>query len=109
MVATVAIDAAVGIAASTFEAALLPAMVLGIATIWAPANWGCTNPLLRRTIRDTFKIGDKTREVMAEAQGSTHDMIVDVDAKCDLNLKHQKVGYRLMRAPHERSCVTGLN
>jgi hypothetical protein len=38
MVAPVAIDAAVGIAASTVEAAL-PGIVLGIATIWAPANW----------------------------------------------------------------------
>jgi hypothetical protein len=70
---------------------------------------GCTNPLLRRTIQGTLKIGDKTREVMAEAQGSTHDMIAEVDAKRNLNLKHQKVGYRLMRAAHERSCVTGFN
>ena len=95
MVATVATTAAVGIAASTFEVAILPGIVLGIAAIGAPHHLppigAALNPLFRDTIRGTFKIGYKTRETMAEAHEQIHDMIVEVNAEeRDLNFKTSK-------------------
>jgi hypothetical protein len=94
MVATVATVAAAGIAAAAFEVALLPGMVLGIAAIWAPRHLpqigAALNPLLRNTIRGTYKIGHKTREIMAEAQEQVRDMIAAVEAERDRNLKASK-------------------
>ena len=94
MVATVATVAAAGIAAAAFEVALLPGMLLGIAAIWAPRHLpqigAALNPLFRNTIRGTYKIGHKTREIMAEAQEQVRDMIAEVEAERNLNLKASK-------------------
>ena len=71
MVATVATVAVVGIAAAAFEAALLPGIVLGVAAVAAPKYLpkmgAALNPVFRSTVRGAYKIGQKTKEMLAEA------------------------------------------
>ncbi len=87
VVATVATVAVVGIGAAAFEAALLPGIVLGVAAMWAPQylpKMGATlNPLFRSTVRGAYKIGQKTREMVAEAQEQVHDIVAEVHAESD--------------------------
>jgi hypothetical protein len=88
VVATVATVAVVGIGAVVFEAALLPGVVLGVAAMWLPQYFpkmGQTlNPLFRSTVRGAYKLGHKTREMMAEAQEQFHDIAAEVHAEKDV-------------------------
>jgi hypothetical protein len=85
VVATVATVAVVGIGAAAFEAALLPGLVLGVAAMWLPQYFPkmgeAVNPLLRSTVRGVYKLGHKTREMMAEAQEQVHDIVAEVHAE----------------------------
>ena len=87
VVATVATVAVVGIGAAAFEAALLPGIVLGVAAMWLPQYFPkigeALNPLFRSTVRGVYKIGQKTREMMAEAQEQVHDIVAEVHAESD--------------------------
>jgi hypothetical protein len=87
LVATVATVAVVGIGAAAFEAALLPGIVLGAAAMWLPQYFPkmgeALNPLFRSTVRGAYKIGQKTREMMAEAQEQVHDIVAEVHAEGD--------------------------
>ena len=86
-VATVATVAVVGLGAAAFEAALLPGIVLGVAAMWLPKYFPqmgeALNPLFRSTVRGVYKIGNKTREMMAEAQEQVHDIVAEVQAEDD--------------------------
>lgn len=88
MVATVATVAVVGVAAVVFEAALLPGIVLGVAAVAVPRYFprigGALNPLFRSTVRSAYKLGHKTREMMAEAQEQFHDIAAEVHAEKDV-------------------------
>jgi len=70
-VATAATVAVVAIGAGVFVAALLPGIVIGVAAAWLPGYFPkigeALNPLLRSTVRGAYKIGQKTREIVAEA------------------------------------------
>ena len=85
VVATVATVAVVGVGAAVFEAALLPGIVLGVAAMWLPQYFPkmgeALNPLVRSTVRGAYKIGHKTREMMAEAQEQFHDIAAEVHAE----------------------------
>jgi Protein of unknown function (DUF5132) len=87
MVATVATVAMVGIAAAAFEAALLPGIVLGVAAVAAPKylpNMGAAlNPLFRSTVRGAYKMGQKTKEMLAEAHEQVNDIVAEVHAEGD--------------------------
>jgi Protein of unknown function (DUF5132) len=89
MVATVATVAVVGIAAAAFEAALLPGIVLGVAAVAAPKYLpkmgAALNPLFRSTVRGAYKIGQKTKEVLAEAHEQVNDIVAEVHAEGDVN------------------------
>jgi Protein of unknown function (DUF5132) len=89
VVATVATVAVVGIGAAAFEAALLPGVVLGVAAMWLPQYFPkmgeALNPLFRSTVRGVYKIGQKSREMMAEAQEQVHDIVAEVHAEGDLD------------------------
>jgi len=69
-VATAATVAVVGIGVAAFEAALLPAVVLGAAAAWLPRYFPkigeALNPLFRSTVRSAYKIGQKTHEMAAK-------------------------------------------
>jgi hypothetical protein len=88
IVATVATVAVVGVGAAVFEAALLPGIVLGVAAMWLPQYFPrmgeALNPLVRSTVRSAYKIGHKTREMMAEAQEQFHDIAAEVHAEKDI-------------------------
>jgi Protein of unknown function (DUF5132) len=88
LVATVATVAVVGVGAAIFEAALLPGLVLGVAAMWAPQYFPkmgeALNPLFRSTVRGAYKLGNKTREMMAEAQEQVHDIVAEVHAEGDM-------------------------
>jgi hypothetical protein len=87
VVATVATVVVVGLGAAAFEAALLPGLVLGVAAMWAPKYFPkmgeALNPLFRSTVRGVYKVGHKTREMMAEAQEQFHDIAAEVHAEKD--------------------------
>jgi Protein of unknown function (DUF5132) len=87
VVATVATVAVVGIGAAAFEAALIPGIVLGVAAMWLPQYFPrmgeAINPLVRSTVRGAYKLGHKTKEMMAEAQEQFHDIAAEVHAEGD--------------------------
>lgn len=89
LVATVATVAVVGIGAAVFEAALLPGVVLGVAAVcvprFLPQIGAALNPLFRSTVRGAYKIGEKTREMVAEAEEQVHDIVAEVDAERDVD------------------------
>ena len=84
-VATLATVAVVGLGAVVFEAALLPGLVLGVAAMWLPKYFPkmgeAINPLLRSTVRGAYRVGRKTKEMMAEAQEQVHDIVAEVHAE----------------------------
>jgi len=87
VVATVATVAVVGVGAAAFEAALLPGIVLGVAAMWLPQYFpkigDALNPLFRSTVRGAYKLSQKTREMVAEAQEQVHDIVAEVHAEGD--------------------------
>jgi hypothetical protein len=89
VVATVATVAVVGIGAAAFEAALLPGIILGVAAMWVPQYLpkmgAALNPLFRSTVRGAYKIRQKSKEMMAEAQEQVHDIVAEVHAEGDLD------------------------
>jgi hypothetical protein len=88
LVATAATVGVVGIGVAVFEAALLPGVVLGVAAMLVPKylpRMGTTlTPLLRSTVRGVYKAGQKTREMVAEAQEHVHDIVAEVNAEEDM-------------------------
>ncbi len=89
VVATVATVAVVGIGAAALEAALLPGIVLGVAAMWVPKYLpkmgAALNPIFRSTVRGVYKVGQKTREMVAEAQEQVHDIVAEVHAEGDVD------------------------
>jgi hypothetical protein len=85
---TVATVAIVGIGAAVFEAALLPGLVLGVAATCVPRFYpqigSALDPLFKSTLRGAYQIGQKTREMVAEAQEQVQDIVAEVDAEKDL-------------------------
>jgi hypothetical protein len=85
---TVATVAVVGIGAAVFEAALLPGLVLGVAAMCVPRFYrqigSALDPLFKSTVRGAYQIGQKTREMVAEAQEQVQDIVAEVDAERDL-------------------------
>ena len=64
---------------------MLPGLVLGVAAMWAPQYFPkmgeALNPLFRSTVRGAYKLGNKTREFVAEAQEQVHDIVAEVHAE----------------------------
>ena len=90
IVATAATVAVVGVGVAVFEAALLPGVVLGVAAMLVPKvlpSLGNTlSPLFRSTVRGAYRLGQKTREVVAEAHEHVTDIVAEVDAENDARL-----------------------
>ena len=88
LVATAATVGVVGVGVAVFEAALLPGVVLGVAAMLVPKylpRIGTTlSPLFRSTVRGVYKVGHKTREMVAEAQEHVHDIVAEVNAEEDM-------------------------
>jgi len=88
-VATAATVAVVAIGAALFETALLPGLVLGVAAMWAPQYFpkmgAALNPLFKSSVRGVYKLGQKTREMVAEAQEQVHDIVAEVHAESEID------------------------
>ncbi|SDR36750.1 protein of unknown function [Rhizobiales bacterium GAS191] len=87
IVATAATVAVVGVGVAVFEAALLPGVILGVAAMlvpkYLPQMGAALNPLFRSAVRGAYKMGQKTREMAAEAQEHVHDIVAEVNAEAD--------------------------
>jgi hypothetical protein len=87
LVATAATVCVVGAGVLIFEAALLPGLVLGVATMlvpkYLPRLGAAVNPLVKSTVRGAYKMGQKTKEMVAEVQEQVHDIVAEVDAEGD--------------------------
>ena len=94
VIATVATVGVVGVGAAVFEAALLPGIILGVAAMWAPQYFPkmgkALQPLFRSTVRGAYKIGQKTKEFVAEAQEQVHDIVAEVHAEGEMEAQSVK-------------------
>lgn len=79
---TVATVAVVAVGAALFETALLPGLALGVAAVAAPKYLpklgAALTPLVKSTVRGTYKFAQKSREMFAEAQEHVHDIVAEV-------------------------------
>jgi hypothetical protein len=95
LIATVATVAVVGVGAAALEAALLPGIVLGVAAMCTPQFLRplgkALSPLFKSTVRGAYKIGLKTREMVAQAQDQVQDIVAEIDAKGDLARRASKM------------------
>lgn len=85
IIATVAAVTVVAVGAVVFEAALLPGLALGVVAALAPRafpNIGpAVAPMLRSAVRDAYRLGRRTRELVAEAQEQINDIVAEADAE----------------------------
>jgi hypothetical protein len=67
--ATVATVAVVTVGALVFEAALIPGIALGVAAMlvprFLPQIGSALDPLVKSTVRSAYRVGQKTREMIA--------------------------------------------
>ena len=84
LVATAVAVAVVGVGVAVFEAALLPGVVLGVAAMLVPKmlpNIGSAlSPLVTSTVRGAYRLGQKTKEIVAEAEEHVSDIVAEVNA-----------------------------
>jgi hypothetical protein len=93
-IATAATVGVVAVGAAIFEAALLPGLILGVAAMLAPKclpRLGTAlNPLFKSTVRGAYKLGEKTREMVAEMQEQVHDIVAEVDSEGEVKSPEPK-------------------
>lgn len=84
---TVATVVVVAAGAALFEAALIPGIAIGVAAVAAPKYLpklaAALNPLFKSTVRGTYKLAQKSREMFAEAQEQVHDIVAEVKAEAE--------------------------
>jgi len=72
------------VGAALIEAALIPGMVIGVAAMLAPRALPklgtAVEPMFRGAVRGTYKLGQKARHIMAEAQEQVHDIVAEENA-----------------------------
>ena len=72
------------VGAALFEAALIPGMVIGVAAMLAPRALpklgAAVEPAFRGAVRGTYKLGQKARHIMAEAEEQVHDVVAEEQA-----------------------------
>jgi hypothetical protein len=82
---TAATIAVVAVGAAVFEAALLPGLALGVVAALAPRvmpNLGSAMaPMFRSTVRGVYKVGQRTREMVADAQEHVNDIVAETEAE----------------------------
>ena len=79
---TVATVVVVAAGAALFEAALLPGIAIGVAAPkYFPKLVGALNPLFKSTVRGSYKLAQKSREMFAEAHEQVNDIVAEVKAE----------------------------
>jgi hypothetical protein len=87
----VAAVAVVAVGAALFEVALLPGIALGAAAVAAPKYLpklgGALNPLFKSTVRGTYKLAQKSKEMFHEAREHVHDAVAEAKADTEAAVK----------------------
>jgi len=82
--------AAIGVAVALIEVELIPGMLLGIGAALLPGflpKLGDTlRPMVKSTVRASYAVAQKTREVFAEAHEQVQDMVAEA------KMEHQTAG-----------------
>ncbi|MGA9600638.1 MAG: DUF5132 domain-containing protein [Methylocystis sp.] len=85
LVATVATVGVVGVGVAVLEAALLPGVALGVVAMLAPKFvpkiGEAIGPMFKETVRGAYKLGQRTKEFVAEANEHVQDIVAEVDAE----------------------------
>jgi hypothetical protein len=85
IIATAATIAVVAVGAAVLEAALLPGIALGVVATLAPralpSIGAALAPALRSSVRGVYRIGQRAREIAAEAQEHMSDIAAEADAE----------------------------
>ena len=85
MIATVATVGVVAIGAALIEAELLAGLALGVAAVvapqLAPKLGSGLAPMFKSTVRGVYKLGQKTKELIAETNEHVQDIVAEVDAE----------------------------
>ena len=85
IIATAASIAVVAVGAAVFEAALLPGIALGVVATLAPralpSIGAVLGPMVRSSVRGVYRLGQRTREMVAEAQEHVSDIVAEADAE----------------------------
>lgn len=81
LIGKVVLVGAIGVGAAIIESALIPGMIIGAAAVLAPKFvpeiGNRLRPLFKSTIRGAFKLTEKTREAIAEAQEQVQDIMAE--------------------------------
>src|ERR1700759_4196464 len=84
---TIATVAVVAVGAALVETALLPGLALGVAAVpppkYLPKLGAALNPLFKSTVRGTYKLAQKSKEMFAEAHEQIHDTLAEVKAEAE--------------------------
>ena len=93
----VAAVAVVAVGAALFEVALLPGIALGVAAVAAPKYLpkltGALNPVFKSTVRGTYKLAQKSKEMFAEAREHVHDAVAEAKAESEAAVKETADGH----------------
>ena len=72
------------VGAALIEAALIPGMVIGVAAMLAPKALPklgtAVEPMFRGAVRGTYKLGQKARHIVAEAEEQVRDIVAEENA-----------------------------
>jgi hypothetical protein len=78
----------VAIGAALFEVALLPGIAPGVVAMLAPKYvpkiGAASRPMFRSSVRGLYKLGLKSREMVAEANEQMQDIVAEVRAESDV-------------------------
>ena len=84
-ISSVATIGVVAIGAALIEAALIPGIVIGVAAALAPKYvpqlGDRLRPLFKSTVGGLYKLGQKTREAVAETRERVQDLVAEVTAE----------------------------
>ena len=82
---TVATVVVVAAGAALFETALLPGIAIGVAAVAAPKYFpklaAGLGPLFKSTVRGTYKLAQKSKEMFAEAHEHVNDIVAEAKAE----------------------------
>ena len=72
------------VGAALFEAALIPGMIIGVVAMLAPRALprlgDAVEPVFRSAVRGAYKVGQKARYVVSEAEEQIRDVIAEENA-----------------------------
>jgi hypothetical protein len=84
-ISSVAAIGIVAVGAALIEAALIPGIVIGVAAALAPKYvpqlGDKLRPLFKSTVGGLYKLGQKTREAVAETRERVQDLVAEVTAE----------------------------